>query len=173
MNAPRGARSRSDCQARTRYVRLGYSGPQGPLYHSWLSVGWTRAKGTIANVAHSIPVVGDAVGNIVEGIHTGDEHVNENGQWVNNTTGNVVVAPPSEALQSQIDATQQFNRDELARVRQQLADLAAKAGVGAAAVIGPRGNMYQQLVNTASQNPLLTVLAVGAIIGVLFYAARD
>jgi hypothetical protein len=117
-----------------------------------------------------VPIVGGAVAGIVEGIHTGDEHQDANGNWVSNSTGQIVVAPPTGALQAQIDQTNAFNAAELARVRQQVADLAAKGGIAAGAAIGPQGNVYQQLIATASQNPLLT-LGVVALVGVVIYAA--
>jgi hypothetical protein len=141
---------------------------------SWLSVAWTRAKGTVANVASAVPVVGGVIASAVNNIHTGDEHLDPvTGQWVRNSDGSVVVAPPSAALQAQIDATNAFNQAELNRVRQQLADLAAKGGVAAASAIGPQGNIYQQLVATASQNPLLTFAAVLMVGGVIYMAVSD
>lgn len=151
-----------------------YADARGPVRHSWLSVAWTRAKGTIENVASVVPVVGGIAAGFIDGIHTGDEHVDPyTGQWVSNSTGAVVVAPPTGALAAQIAATNQFNTDEVSRIRQQLADLTAKAGVAGASVIGPQGNVYQQLIATATQNPLLTMLAVLALGGVLYLAVSD
>lgn len=160
--------------ARSRHTRKSvHADARGACRHSWLSVAWTRTRGTISNIARAVPVVGGVVANIADGLHTGDEHQNAQGEWVSNATGELVVKPPTEALQAQIDATARFNRDEVARVRQQYADLAAQAGIGAGAAIGPAGNIYQQLIRTASQSPILTLVAVVAVVGVVYFVVTD
>jgi len=149
-----------------------HASARGVVRHSWLSVAWTRARGTVSSVASAVPIVGGVASNILDGIHTGDEHQDANGVWVSNATGVPTVQPPSAALQAQIDATNAFNAAEIARIRQQGADLAAKAGIAAGAAIGPAGNIYQQMIATASANPLLTLAALAAVVLVIFSATE-
>jgi hypothetical protein len=158
--------------ARTRGARKSaYADVRGLVRHSWLSVAWTRARGTASSVASAVPVIGGGISHVLDNIHTGDEHQDANGVWVSNATGAPTVQPPNAALQAQIDATNAFNAAEIARIRQQSADLVAKAGIAAAATVGPAGNIYQQLVNTAAANPLLVFAAIGAVLFVLFHAS--
>jgi sorbitol-specific phosphotransferase system component IIBC len=122
----------------------------------------------------TVPIVGGAAAGLLDNIHTGDEHVDPvTGQWVMNGTGNPVVSAPSAALQAQIDATNAFNAAEVARIRQQAADLAAKAGVAVGAQIGPAGNIYQQMIDVAGKNPVLAVAAVAGLVGLVYLAVKD
>lgn len=127
---PRSARARSDCQRRSTYAA-----PAGPARHSWFSSAFTRAKGAIETGLQFIPIVGGAASHLVDGIHTGDEHQDANGIWVNNADGSAIVPANSGAAQAQIDAINKFNSDELQRVRSAAADSAARLGAAATANI--------------------------------------
>jgi hypothetical protein len=176
---PFGARVRSRSDAMRRSTHAGSSGsaacvsvgPTGPVYHSILSAAWSRVKGTVAAVVSAVPIIGGVASNIIDSIHTGDEHQDPTtGIWVNNSTGAPTVGVPSSALYAQIAQTNAFNAAEVARVRQQAADLAAKAGIAAGAAIGPAGNIYQQMI--AGAGPLGVLLAVVAVGGLIFLVMR-
>lgn len=139
---------------------------------SWFSSAFTRGKGAISAAVRVIPVVGDAAGRVLENIHTGDEHKDANGNWVSNDTGEIVVKPPSEALQKEIDRVNEFNRDELARLRMAAADSAAHIGAGAAltaaAAIGPAGNVYRRTLD----NPY-AVIGGGILLLLIVYVVAS
>lgn len=143
-------------------ARVDRAGP--PYLYSWLSAAWTRVQGTVENVVKAVPIIGAPAAAVLDDIHTGDEHQDANGNWVSNDTGAPVVTPPSSTLAAAQQSASQFNADEQARIRQAAADLVARAGVGAAAAIGPAGNIYQQGVALFS-SPLTIFIVLAALVG--------
>lgn len=140
---------------------------------SIFSAAFTRAKGAISGIVRVVPVVGGALGNAIEGIHTGDEHQDASGNWVSNATGEIVVKPPTQALQAEIDRVNAYNAEELRRLRQSAADSVARVGAGAAisaaAQIGPKGNIYQTALNT----PVMLIGGVALLVLLLIVARKS
>lgn len=140
---------------------------------SWVSSFFTRSKAAIEAGVSMIPIVGSVVAGAVDHIHTGDEHQDAYGNWVNNNTGTATVVQ-SPAVQAEIDRVNAFNASVLASARQTAADSAARIGaaatLSAAAAIGPQGNVYQKTIAFASGNPVVTIGGLLAV-GLLIYVA--